>query len=166
MSGFKALERCSGRQAGGEPMRIEPGFMLVLVVVGGACIACDGGPTFAVNERIFELPSMKSAGGGCIAVRLGGGGRGATGTAGGSDGSTLAIEASFGGDEMVVKVTEGGRLVAERTYDEAFLRSGRLDQFTVTASTGHSRLLRYWASYDSDGQPRCAPLEADGPPLP
>jgi hypothetical protein len=57
----------------------------VLAGVAGASIACQG-PTFAVNERIFELPSMKPAGGGCHAVQLGGSGRGATGAAGGGDG--------------------------------------------------------------------------------
>lgn len=144
-------------------MTIKPGIMLVLLGVAGSSIACQG-PQFAFNERIFELPSMKPAGGGCVAVHLGGGGSGATGTAGGGDGSTLAIETSFGGDVVVVTVTEPGRLVAVRRYDEAFLRSGRLDEFTVTGSTGQSRLLRYWASYDGDGHPRCAPLEEDGPP--
>jgi hypothetical protein len=145
-------------------MAITRAFMLVLVGVAGAGLGCEDGPQFAINERIFEYPSMKPAGAGCVAVKLGGG-RGGTGTAGGGDGSTLAIEVSFG-DEVIVTVKEAGRLLVQRTYDEAFLRSGRLDEFTVTASTGHARLLRYWASFDAGGRPSCAPLEEERPPLP
>jgi hypothetical protein len=74
-------------------------------------------------------------------------------------GSTLVTQASWGGEALVVRVSEGSTLLLERIYDEEFLRSGRVDEFTVTSSTGQSRLYRYWASYDEDGQPRCAPLE-------
>ena len=41
---------------------------------------------------------------------------------------------------MVVQVTESGRLLVEREYDEGFFRSGRLDEFSAIASTGQGRL--------------------------
>lgn len=137
---------------------------LLFGLIGGALTSCGQGPEFAVNERIFELPSMKSAGAGCFSVELGGRGSGGTGTAGGSDGSPLAISAHVG-ENMVVQVTEQGRVLLERVYDEAFFRSGRLDEFSVTASTGHGRLLRYWASFDAAGRPSCADLGEPAPPL-
>ena len=138
----------------------KPGVVLFVVSVGCAA-SCEPGQEFAVNERIFELPSMKSAGAGCMDVRLGGGVSG-TGTAGGSDRSPLAITVRTR-ENMVVQVTESGRLLVERVYDEVFLRSGRLDEFNVTASSGQGRLLRYWASFGADGRPACVPLDQEGP---
>jgi hypothetical protein len=142
-------------------MAITRALLLFLAGLAGAGLGCEDGPEFAFNERIFEYPSMKPAGSGCTAVKLGGG-SGGTGVAGGSDGSTLAITVSFA-DEVVVTVKEAGRLLFQRTYDEAFLRSGRLDEFIVTASAGQGRLLRYWSSFDAGGRPHCAPLEEDRP---
>jgi hypothetical protein len=143
-------------------MTSKPGVVLFLVSVGCVLPSCAQGPQFAVNERIFELPSMKSAGAGCLGVRLGSGSEGGTETGGGSDGSPLVIATRIR-EDMTVQVTESGRLLVERVYDEAFFLSGRLDEFSVTASTGQGRFLRYWASFDADGRPECAPLEEAGP---
>ena len=139
-------------------MVIKPGFMLILMGVAGA-LGCNTGPEFAVNERTFELPSMKPGPGGCMGIRLGRGPTETAATGASGAGSTLVTQASWGGEALVVRVSEGSTLLLERSYDEEFLRSGRVDEFTVTSSTGQSRLYRYWASYDENGQPRCAPLE-------
>jgi hypothetical protein len=70
------------------------------------------------------------------------------------------------GENLVVRVTEKNLLLEERVYDQAFLSSGRLDEFTVTASTGQSRMLRYWASFDAAGRPECVPLDQAAPTVP
>ena len=71
-------------------MLSKPRLVLFVAIVGCAA-SCEPGEDFAVNERIFELPSMKSAGAGCMSMRLGRSVDSGTGIAGGSDGSPLVI---------------------------------------------------------------------------
>jgi hypothetical protein len=60
---------------------------------------------------------------------------------------------------VLVQVTEGGRLVAERRYGEPFFLAGKLDEFVVRSASGRAELLRYWGT---EGTLRCASFEDDG----
>jgi hypothetical protein len=130
--------------------------------------ACDQPDTPVVlNERLFELPSMKSAGSGCMMydlkpASLFGGGSSSGSGSGSASGLPLVVGQRSDNDRVIVDVTDGARVVVERVYDLAFFRSGKLDEFTATVP-GEMMLLRYWGGVDPNGQPQCAPLTDDGP---
>jgi hypothetical protein len=120
------------------------------------------GVAVALNQRMFG-ESMQMMGGGCYLFVLGGGaqaGSGGTGVSGG-----LGVNTRLDTDTVVVSVHEGARTVVERRYDEAFFRSGTVDEFTAAPASGSgSLLLRYWGALPLDGSDGCAPFSDDGPP--
>jgi hypothetical protein len=130
------------------------------------------GTPVVLNERLFELPSMTATASGCFGFELKKGPLGMGGpsaAAGGTPlGSTLVVGETLDGDTVVVDVTDSGRMVVQKTYDEAFFKSGTVDEFTAAASSGSSMLLRFWGTFDSNGRPQCAPPTDDGsrPPAP
>lgn len=131
------------------------------LVVGSLCLAAScGGPTVVLNERLFELPSMKSAGAGCMRFELGGGA--STGGGAGFPSLGLLVEHRLAGDRVVVTVSESGRTLDERAYGEAFFRSHEIDEFVATSSSSAQLLLRFWGSTDADLS-SCTPLENEGP---
>ena len=89
------------------------------------------------------------------------GGRNSNGSGSGSAaGLPLAVQQHADNDRVIVDVTDSGRVVVERVYDLAFFQSGKIDEFTASAS-GQMMLLRYWG--DASANPQCAPLSDDGP---
>jgi hypothetical protein len=131
--------------------------------------ACDP-EQVGLNQRVFELPSMASAGAGCTTVELSGAARGATGKSGcapGAEGACLgtSVRTSAGRAEVTV-LDRDGSVLFTRTYDAAFLRSGRRDEFRVTGAAGKEQLFRHWGSSDGDGNPTCAPLDDTGEGVP
>jgi hypothetical protein len=127
------------------------------------CLSSSCGPStrVALNERIFELPSMKSAGKGCVFYALGGAASSGAST-GGANVSGLVVSQRSDGDHVLVEVTEGRRVLAERRYGEAFFRAGTVDDFIATGASGEGRRLRYWGAFDASGEPRCASFDDDG----
>ena len=67
-------------------------------------------------------------------------------------------------DTVVVSVHHGNAIGAvERRDDEAFIRSGTVDEFTLVSAPGIGGiLLRYWGTFHPDRPNRCAPLDDDG----
>jgi hypothetical protein len=139
-------------------MKLTP---LLFLMVGPALVSCQAGTPVTLNERLFELPSMKSLGGGCTMYRLGDGSRGGT-AAGSAGGLPLVVEQRSSDDSVIVDVRANGSVVVERAYDLAFFQSGRLDELQASAG-GETMLLRYWGGFDSKGTPVCSPLSDDGP---
>jgi hypothetical protein len=149
-------------------MRLGTALIFLAAPLLGACD--PAGTPVVLNERLFELPSMKSAGGGCSTYDLRApsffGGGSSSGSGGGSAaGLPLVVEQRSDNDRVIVDVTDNGLVVIERIYDLAFFRAGKLDEFTATVP-GEMMLLRYWGGIDPNGQPQCAPLTDDGPPAP
>ena len=142
-------------------MRLATASILLAATLAGSC---DSGTPVVLNERLFELPSMKSDGSACMMYDLkapslfGGGGSSASG-GGSASGLPLAVEQRSDNDRVIVDVTDSGRVIIERVYDLAFFQSGKVDQFTASA-TGQMMLLRYWG--DASANPQCAPLSDDG----
>jgi hypothetical protein len=138
--------------------------LVVFVVMG-----CEA-EKVGLNERVFELPSLELAGRGCTTVELGGSGASGTGGAScapGAQGACLgrSMRLRPGGVDIVVTDRDGTELV-RKSYDAAFLRSGRRDEFAVTGAEGRAQLFRYWGTADSDGNPLCAPFEDSGETVP
>jgi hypothetical protein len=138
--------------------------LLAFVLVG-----CEG-PKVGLNERVFELPSLELAGGGCTTVELSGSAASGTGRGGCAPGAQGAcfgrsMRNRNGGVELVVTDRDGSELL-RKSYDAAFLRSGRRDEFRVTGAEGRAQLFRYWGTADADGNPQCAPLEDTGESVP
>jgi hypothetical protein len=134
----------------------------LLVALAGAVAGCGGGVDVALNERQFLLPSREKAVAGCTMhelqkpSRLGGGSWG-TGNGGGPDG--ILVSQQSDGLDVLVQVSHDGVPLAHRRYDEAFFRSQQVDQFEVRIPSGAGRLLRYWGTFDAQGNPVCAPFE-------
>jgi hypothetical protein len=131
-------------------MRMRKPTWLMVCLLGGCAEV-----SVAFNERAFELPSMDSAGEGCTRYTFGA----SSGTSGGTTGSLssrLTISQHSGDHRVIVDVNDGSRRLVEKVYDQAFLQSERVDEFTVTTAAGESVLLRYW------GSPSCAPFDDDG----
>jgi hypothetical protein len=129
--------------------------------------SCDqAGKPVVLNQRLFELPSKAATSSACYGFHLKTGPLGTPGGSasggGGPSGSPLVVGAKLAGDTVVVDVTDNGRIVIQRTYDEAFFESGRVDEFTATGSSGPSVLLRFWGTFDPNGHPACAPSTDDG----
>jgi len=122
-------------------------------------VGCGGGEQVALNERLFAASTMTSEGGGCALYELGGGGQASAG-AGVLGFSVVQTQA---GDHVVVDVSEGNRTVVQRSYDEAFFKSGQVDEFVAASSTaGNDLLLRYWGKFHPNGLADCAPTSDDG----
>ena len=66
-------------------------------------------------------------------------------------------------ENMVVQVTESGRLLVERKYDEGFFRSGRLDEYSAIASTGQGRLCCAGLPSAPHGRPDAFAAPEEGP---
>jgi len=150
-------------------------FCLKLMLVGAPLLgSCNPAGIFVVlNERLFELPSMQSAGGGCTTYDLrqpslfGGGGSSSASGGGSAAGPSLTVEQRSDNDRVIVDVKDGGRPVLERVYGLPFFQSGKVDEFAASGSGG-MMLLRYWGAFDANGSPECAPAADDGsrPPSP
>jgi hypothetical protein len=136
-------------------------LMPALVLATGAC---DPTARVALNERIFVMPEVVRAGGGCMTFELRrdvwygiGGGGSSGGSSGASGPDSIVITERSDDDRVLIRVSFGPTVLAERRYDEDFLRSERVDFFEVEAPNGARRLMRFWGSFDDDGQPECAP---------
>jgi hypothetical protein len=137
---------------------------LALLALTGAASGCYPDPTatsVALNERLFRLPSMESAGKGCTTYHLETHEQAIVDTGTGNI-SGLIVSQRSGGDHVLIQVTENNRVVAERRYREEFFRAGKLDEFTVQGSSGERELLRYWGSVAPDGTVQCASFTDDG----
>jgi hypothetical protein len=129
----------------------------------GGCEPPTGTPV-VLNERLFSLPSMESAGKGCSTFHLleEPSDFGPTSGTGGSNVPGLVVSQRSEGNAVLIQVTEGGRVVVERHYRESFFRAGKLDEFIARGASGQAELLRYWGSVASEGTNSCAPFEDDG----
>jgi hypothetical protein len=135
--------------------------ILCVPVVSVWLLSSCSGTKVALNERLFEVPSMDSAGAGCTLYDLGGGSTSKTST------SALGLEVaqrSDGGNQIFVDVNQShGTTLVEKSYDVSFFRSGHVDEFTVPAGSGSELLLKYWGTMDSIGTAGCVPLDDNGP---
>jgi hypothetical protein len=124
----------------------------VALTVVGTSLSC-GQDLVTVNERIFVKAgdTWQYSGGGCMTAPLGGSSARAPRPVQASD-----FEVTEGEDasNFVVQVFSDGDLLASRHYNEATLRSGAVDEFTVTTHAGSRYMLRYWGGV-------CASLDAD-----
>lgn len=132
---------------------------VALTAVGMSLSSC-GRDLVSLNERIFvkEGETRSFNGGGCMTMQLGGSRPIAAPPVEGSD---FEVAEGANADVVVVQVFSDTELLASRRYDEVMLRSGTLDEFTVTTHAGHSYVLQYWggscgsfdATVDADAGP-------------
>jgi hypothetical protein len=121
-------------------------------VVGISHLSCTRNlETVTVNERVFSRngDSLQFNGGRCKTLQLG---SSRSFEPRPLEGSDFEVTEGEEADGMVVQVFSDAELLISRRYDEATLRSGAVDEFTVTTHAGRVYVLRYW-----DG--RCAPLD-------
>jgi hypothetical protein len=69
---------------------------------------------------------------------------GSGGSSSGGGPGEFSVTEGPDGDAFMVRVFSDQQLLASRTYGVAMLRSGRLDEFTVTTHSGAVYVLRYW----------------------
>jgi len=124
------------------------------------------GTAVVLNQRLFELPSMKPVGSGCTTYELKEsslfGGGSSSGSGGGSAAApSLTVEQRSDNDRVIVDVKDGDRPVLERVYGVPFFKSGKVDEF-IASGSGGMMLLRYWGAVDVNGNPQCAPPSDDG----
>jgi hypothetical protein len=145
----------------------QTGVLRLLVTVAmtaAAVLGCGSGPHVVLNQRALVPPSTAPTDIACFGFDLGRtSGDGKPSFEGADQTSSLIVRQATGQQAVVISVTEGFNIVAQRTYGEAFFHSGKLDQFTASSTTGESLELRYWGQDDSMGSPQCAPAEAIGP---
>ena len=77
----------------------------------------------------------------------------------GSTMSGLSVEERSSGAQIAVTVSNDGQVLVQRSYDEAFFRSGRVDEFEALAPTGQGLLLKYWGTVETDDNHHCAPFD-------
>jgi hypothetical protein len=136
-------------------------FGVPVAILVSACGPASG-PYGVLNERLLELPSMTVSTSNCVGVNFGAMARSPSIGGAPPDSSGLIVNESIGAKAMLVEVTDGDRIVVQRTYDEPFFRSGSVDQFTATSTSGASMMLRFWGAWDADQPPPCAPQSDDG----
>ena len=127
------------------------GWPCVAVVV----MATGCGPDLYLMHRIEVRveDDWFNHGGGCMAVDQGGGSSGGFGTTpGNSYEAVLTVE--HGKGEFTVTVD--GEVVEHRVFDEAFLRSGNVEEVTFELPNGEEQRHSFW------GGPECeSPAEPD-----
>jgi len=78
------------------------------------------------------------------------------GEASGGGNGDISVAEGPEGLAFVVRVFSGQELLATRAYTVGMLRSGRVDEFMVTAQSGAVYVFRYWGG-------SCANLDASSP---
>ena len=148
------------------------GWMPLLLVacsgntsVGEEMMTNDATLAVALNQRVFPSESTTPPGSACTTYLLKRGTPNATSGGGPVTDLPLGVSQMAVDYSIVVSVTDDGKLVSQKVYDQAFFQSGERDDFTVTLS-GQAVLLRFWGSLDPDGHPQCAPFSDDGSQLP
>jgi len=146
-----------------EEDRMTRGSLIVLAAITWTACTEEPGTPVVLNERLFVLPSLASAGKGCTTFHLtkhNPNGLQMTGSGSGNIPGLIVSQRS-GGPFVLIQVTEDDRVVAERRYDEAFFRAGKLDEFAVRGTSGEEKLLRYWGTV-ADDTGRCTSFDDDG----
>jgi hypothetical protein len=124
---------------------------VALTAVGISLVSC-GRDLVGLNERVLvkEGKTLNIHGGGCTTMQLGSSRPIAPSPVEGSD---FEVTEGTNADVVVVQVFSDTELLANRQYDEAMLRSGTVDEFTVTTHAGRNYVLRHWggscASFDA-----------------
>jgi hypothetical protein len=138
------------------------GLVLLGVAACAGSSGCESGPYVVLNERFLELPSLTVSRTDCFEFNLGpSGGSSSAGGAPAGGGGLAVSESSINGT-VLIDVSDGVQVVVHRTYDEAFFKSGKVDQFTATSTSGASMMLRFWGAFDPNSAPSCAPASDDG----
>jgi hypothetical protein len=123
-----------------------------LVVLQFQLLSCAPATRVTVNSRMFvqEGSHLTYQGGGCTFMELGGPSRSPPAPMKDSDFQTTE---SVDGDVVLEQVLSDTDVLASRRYDEAFLNSSKVDEFSVKTHAGKEYVLRFWGG-------SCAPLDA------
>lgn len=123
-----------------------------------ALASCSSEDTYKFTQEmwIHQGEALMPAGAwGCNDVTL-------PGTSNGNDGNPHVGDFNYTegdeGDSYVVKVYTDADLLTTRSYSEATLAAGTVDQFTVTTHSGAVYTLRFWGGH------ACAALDLDASP--
>jgi hypothetical protein len=137
--------------------------LLLVALMVTLLVSCDG-EQVALNERVLSESTGALLSSGCYLFELGGGDQ--TSSTGGSvSGSSLTTNVSLDGSTVVVLVKDGRQVLVQRQYGTTFFDSGKVDQFTVTpTSGGDAALMRYWGKANPGGTAGCAPATELVPP--
>jgi len=115
---------------------------LAVGLSAGLLISCSSGVEVSIASETYlhQGNTLKYAGGGCMHMKL-------PGSAGAAPARRLGdfnMQEGPDGDSFLVQVFSDDELLAARRYDEAMLRSGSIDEFSVTTHLGSVYTLRYW----------------------
>jgi len=120
--------------------------------------SCSSGETYKFSQEmwIHQGQALMPAGSwGCNSVTL-------PGTSDGNDRNPHIGDFNFTqgdeGDSYVVKVYSDSDLLTTRSYSEAALAAGTVDEFNVTTHSGAVYTLRFWGGHV------CTPLDLDASP--
>jgi hypothetical protein len=105
---------------------------------------CAGDPLFLMFDQRLETPAGEQpVGSGCESIGDGSSGSGVAGPAGSS---SFSVEHEGHGDDGVrVLVRDGrGQIRAVRNYNDEFLLSDEVDEFSVELDAENTLHLRYW----------------------
>jgi hypothetical protein len=108
--------------------------------------SCSSEDKYVFNEAEFvhQGQALMLVGGGCSNITL-------PGTSNGNDRLSHIGDFNFTegdeGDAYVVKVYTDSDLLVERSYSEATLASGKMDEFSVTTHSGAVYTLRFWGGH-------------------
>lgn len=116
-----------------------------LVVIGMSLPSCAPTTRVTVNSRTFvrEGGHLTFESASCTSMELGGSGSGRPPPAP-MAGSDFQFTESEDGDVVLEQIFSDTELLASRRYDEAFLTSGKVDEFAVKTHAGKEYVLRYW----------------------
>jgi hypothetical protein len=123
---------------------------IYLLAVCSGLVAC--GPKLTINERVEQLgdgPHL-SEGRGCFPIEGEGESSAGSGSSAGDVDGDFVYRMATARGLMTLEIRSGGNVLAERRYDEAFARSGTVDDFTVRTLAGKEYRLRYWGSLGCD----------------
>ena len=82
----------------------------------------------------------------------------------GSTTSGLSVEERSSGPRVVITVFNDGQVLANRNYDEAFFKSGRVDEFEAMAPSGKGLHLKYWGVVETGDNHHCSAFDDPGVP--
>ena len=104
--------------------------------------ACSSGTDISISSETYlhQGDTLRYAGGGCQHLKLPAKG----GTTPGRRIGDFNMQESPDGDDFLVQVFSDDELLTSRRYDEAMLRSGKIDEFSITTHLGSVYTLRYW----------------------
>lgn len=119
---------------------------------------CSSETLVVLNERILDVDG-EVVGASCGTFGMGDGSATVSTATSAAKPGAIVVQLYGNGGPVRVRVTQAGKMLTERFYDESFFEERRAETFTVKDTGGHQWELRYWGAPKKSGEDGCTPFD-------